>query len=228
MEKTEKMKIKTLIVFSSFAFILFSQEKNCYSINGGNYSFQLEIWKEKPDTVFSFIQSDSKVLKENIENGDFKFDLSINKTWKVYLVDKTTLIEQFTIRDSLLVGFYSRYFTNGNTKIKAFYINGKLNGEYTSFYSNGKIENHIDYKDGEVSGSYIKYYENGFIKSTSNYCDGHFVKVEYRYWDNDKLASVNFYSENLSYFVENPINMYFDTDGSSISEFEFKEIWYCK
>jgi antitoxin component YwqK of YwqJK toxin-antitoxin module len=222
------MKFITSLFFSLTFLLSFSQQKNCNTINIGRKICEFDIWKENADTIFCVVKPNNSTWDKDRECGYYHYEQSKNKTWIFYSQDTLIMFEKFTIKDSLLNGENLKYYLNGSIKEKAFYINGKLEGQNISYYNNHKIENYSEYKNGEINGPYITYYTNGFIETTSNYCDGHYVKVEYKYWDNDRLASVNFYSENLSYFIENPINMYFDPNGISISEMEFKEMWYCK
>ena len=221
------MKIILSIILCFYTFKTFSQEKNCFALMVGPSECEFEIWKEKSDTMFCITKSIGAFRNEIGECGYYRFDLSQNKTWIFYSKDTLTLLEKSTIKDSLYEGENLKYYNNGNLKEKAFYVNGKLEGKSFKYYKNGQIKEYGEYKNGEVNGPFIAYYENGFIRWTSNYCDEHNVDVSYKYWDNMKLASIKFQMDKLGYWEEKIINMYFDTNGNAISEFEFKEMWNC-
>ncbi len=221
------MKIIISIILSFYSFKTFSQAKNCNAVNVGPSRCEFEIWKEKSDTIFCITKSIGVFGNKIDDCGYFRYDLSQNKTWLFYYKDTLTLLEKLTIKDSLLEGEKLKYYNNGNLKVKAFYVKGELEGKNFKYYKNGQIEEYGEYKNGEVNGPLIAYYENGFIRWTSNYCDDHSVDVSYKYWDNMKIASIEFQMSKLGYWDEKIINMYFDTSGNSISEFEFKEMWYC-
>lgn len=221
------MKLIASIYFSFSILLSFSQEKNCNTVNGPSASIcDFEIWKEKYDTIYCVVKSNKSTWIADLECG-FKYDLSKNKTWVFYSEDTLTIFEIVTIKDSVLNGENLKYYLNGSIKEKAFYVNGKLEGKKFKYYKKGQLEEYGEYKNGEVNGPLIAYYENSFIRWTSNNCDKHNVDVEYKYWDNMRLASVTFQMDKLGYYDEKIINMYFDPNGNSISEFEFKDMWYC-
>jgi antitoxin component YwqK of YwqJK toxin-antitoxin module len=206
----------------------FSQEKNCNVIHGGPIYLDYTIWKENVDSIFCILKNNSSSNnRQDEEYYKLNFDISKNKTWMFYDRDTLVLSQKFTIKDSLFTSEFEKNYFNGNKKEKAYYLNGKLEGQRYTYYKNSKLESFGEYKNGEINGALISYYNNGFIACTTNSCDGHRVSVSYRYWDNDQLASVHFSTENSSRFIPEPLDMYFDQNGGAISEMEFKLMWNC-
>ena len=138
------------------------------------------------------------IMKDNCAMA--KYDITKNATWLLYSQDSSSLLEVIT------------------------YCNGKENKQHTLFYRNGKLKSQSNYEDGNLIGPYITYYENGSIESSGIFSNGHFVGTSFKYWDNGKVAEIRIDTET-SYYGK--YVTYYDPLGNSITQTEFKQMWYC-
>jgi TonB family protein len=121
-------------------------------------------------TTLSVIAQELTVTKYYNKNGDstgkdnasgysiitYTDATKVLYTTKYYTIDghlKTEISYRDTGKNRIYEGNYLSYHDNGNPKIKAFYIKGKLNGELTTWHANGKIKRKDVYEqDSLITG----------------------------------------------------------------------------
>jgi antitoxin component YwqK of YwqJK toxin-antitoxin module len=53
-------------------------------------------------------------------------------------------------------GEYKSWWSNGQTWVRCFYVDGKQHGEFKSWYSNGQLYSHCFYQNGKMVVDFIK------------------------------------------------------------------------
>lgn len=86
-------------------------------------------------------------------------------------------------------GKVREYHDNGNIKIVAETLNGKLNGKLTEYYESGVVKNVARYKAGVQHGESKLYDESGRIIEVQNFVEGN-CKGGTTYYPNGNIKSV--------------------------------------
>jgi len=74
--------------------------------------------------------------------------------------------------DSLLNGEYLEYYSNGNIRIEANFINNKLNGPYREYYADGLIRCQGIHVNGKLEGEYTQWGPEGLRQFKAYFVNG--------------------------------------------------------
>ncbi|MFK8056612.1 MAG: hypothetical protein AB8F78_10870 [Saprospiraceae bacterium] len=74
-------------------------------------------------------------------------------------------------QDSLMNGAYEAFDDKGNLLERAFYSQGRLNGDRMLYYPNGGLQYKESHLDGEFIGPYQAYYPEGQLELEGEYID---------------------------------------------------------
>jgi antitoxin component YwqK of YwqJK toxin-antitoxin module len=105
----------------------------------------------------------------------------------------------YVLPDSTKNGTYMAYYSDGNLKESALYVNGNLDGERLLYLPSGVLEISENYADGQMNGDYTVYHENGKPNLILNYIAGQVQGTGKKYFENGQL-------EELVQFVDNEEN----------------------
>lgn len=75
------------------------------------------------------------------------------------------------LKNGLLDGLYTRWYSNGQKQFEKEYTDGNLNGLSLEWYSNGQNKAEISYKAGLQSGNFKTWHENGQQTTDGSYKD---------------------------------------------------------
>jgi antitoxin component YwqK of YwqJK toxin-antitoxin module len=131
----------------------------------------------------SFFASNKKVISEGRMNGR----LYIGQ-WVFYHNNSTAkmIVENYN-KEGLLEGERFVYYKNGSVGEKAFYKNGKLNGEAKWFSEKSTLLRLTNYKDDVLHGNSMNYDSAGDITSEGNYIEDQ-KKGIWSYYEDGKLS----------------------------------------
>ncbi len=131
----------------------------------------------------TFFASNKKVISEGQMNGR----LYIGQ-WIFYQNNSTTkmIVENYNT-EGLLEGERFVYYKNGLVGEKAFYENGKLNGEAKWFSEKNTLLRVNTYKDDALHGKSINYDSGGNITSEGDYIEDQ-KKGIWNYYKDGKLS----------------------------------------
>jgi antitoxin component YwqK of YwqJK toxin-antitoxin module len=108
-------------------------------------------------------------------------------------VDK--IREKGTYKDGEKVGLWieNKYYSNGNFKEEAQYLDGKKHGSHKKYFENGQIALIANYKNDIADGPYKEYNKDGTLSETGEALKGerHGVIKEYRYGELSELTTYN-------------------------------------
>jgi len=88
------------------------------------------------------------------------------------------LAEEILWKDGLKNGVWTQYFSNGQQKTAAAYLNDKLEGAYKVFYPDGKTMVEGAYRQDIPDGDWKRYDENGHQVSIIRYARGNIINAE--------------------------------------------------
>jgi antitoxin component YwqK of YwqJK toxin-antitoxin module len=114
------------------------------------------------------------------------------KKVKVYYSGTDVLWKKYYVNDAgVKHGEYRMYWRDGETKVKCFYVLGKLDGEYKEYYPSGGRWLLQTIKAGVLDGLYRQWYENGQVEIETHYRNGEDVGP-YREWaaDGDLITDI--------------------------------------
>ncbi|MGC4101611.1 tetratricopeptide repeat protein [Ferruginibacter sp.] len=105
-------------------------------------------------------------------------------------------------------GEWTYYYNTGKIKEKAFYKNGKLNGQLEGWFTNGNKWYTYNYTDGKMNGVSTGYFYNGLLRKTSTYKEDKKNGVEKGYSSTGYLQYVGNYADDeqegmLTYYYSN-------------------------
>lgn len=142
---------------------------------------ELEFNEEKQMVSTNFINSVLEgigVLKSGIPNGYWEFYTDNGK------ISSTGYFNEQGKR----TGKWTWYYTNGNMKESAIYIDGKLDGENLGFYKNKAQKYIANYKDDTLDGKYEYFRENGASQETKFFLDGNLDNLYTSYYPTTNLS----------------------------------------
>ena len=99
--------------------------------------------------LLSFLFSCNNKL-EGVDKKGFKYEVEV-------------------INDSIRHGNYVNYYSDGNTREKRLYVNGKLDGEQFRFYKNKNLHVLTNYQNGVKNGIYKVFYKNRILAERANH-----------------------------------------------------------
>lgn len=107
------------------------------------------------------------------------------KKVKVYYKGTDVVWKKYYVNEAgVKHGEYRMYWRNGETKVKCFYVLGKLDGEYKEYYPSGGRWLLQTCKAGVLDGLYRQWYENGQLEIETHY-KGDIDVGPYYEWDVD-------------------------------------------
>ena len=89
------------------------------------------------------------------------------------------------------------YYENGAVKAKAYFVDGKLQGEQFQYFKNGEVKAKANYIDGQQQGELIEYYENGAVKAKANYVDDKLQGEAIIYSVNGEIERIENYKDGV-------------------------------
>ncbi len=108
---------------------------------------------------------------------------------------------------------------NGTLLFKAFYKNGKYDGEVLSYYANGALQERRTYTEGIEVGKRVIYYNDGKIQSEQEYAFNKREGEGKKYYDNGVLQAEFSYKDDKL----NGVRKEFDKQGNITYETLYKE-----
>ena len=81
------------------------------------------------------------------------------------------------------------YYENGAVKAKAYFVDGKLQGEQFQYFKNGEVKAKANYIDGQQQGELIEYYESGAVKAKAYFVDGKLQGEQFQYFKNGEVKA---------------------------------------
>lgn len=134
--------------------------------------------------------------------------------------DNGAVYETYTINeDSLRHGNYFKFYENGDTLEKAFYIDGKLNGKRVLFFEGNRPEIEETYINDSLSGEYIVYYDDGNISLVTRYEQNELNDIVRRYYPSGAVMEEVTFVENIE---NGPFTEYYE-NGSKKWEGTYKD-----
>ena len=91
--------------------------------------------------------------------------------------------------------YFYQLYDSGNIYSKAFFKNGKIEGERFYFFENGKIQSKGSYENGKKEGVDYRYFENGKIQSKGYYKKGNIEGKSIAYDENGNIIKEIFICE---------------------------------
>ncbi len=79
---------------------------------------------------------------------------------------------EYFVKNDERTGPYTEYHLNGELKVKARYIRGKLDGEYVEYHANGVSKFSVKYRNGLRNGPFLERDENSDPVAKGNYDRG--------------------------------------------------------
>ena len=89
------------------------------------------------------------------------------------------------------------YYENGAVKAKAYFVDGKLQGEQFQYFKNGEVKAKANYIDGQQQFELIEYYENGAVKAKANYVDDKLQGEAIIYSVNGEIERIENYKDGV-------------------------------
>jgi hypothetical protein len=87
-------------------------------------------------------------------------------------------------------GMWIVEWTNGATKFRGHYLEGKADGDYLCFWPNGRPAQKGRMSRGECVGRWTDYHEDGFVTAERDFIDGQVEGIERRYWESGEVMEV--------------------------------------
>jgi antitoxin component YwqK of YwqJK toxin-antitoxin module len=92
---------------------------------------------------------------------------------KVYYPGTDTVWKKYYVNEAgVKHGEYRMYWPDGETKVKGFYVLGKLDGDYKEYYPSGARWLLRTYKAGVLDGLYRQWYPQGQLEIETHYRNG--------------------------------------------------------
>jgi antitoxin component YwqK of YwqJK toxin-antitoxin module len=85
--------------------------------------------------------------------------------------DSDRIKSEYTIRNGILNGEATTWYSNGRLKRKGFYKDGQMSGSWLFWDEQGRKIMEAHYKGNNLDGSYTSLYENGKIRVAGNFSD---------------------------------------------------------
>ena len=157
----------------------------------GGYLFAFTSFKYKGNLKLDILDLNNKLLN-TIDLNQFK-NKQLEKKITYYESGEVEAKAYFV--DGKLQGEQFIYFKSGEVKAKANYIDGQQQGELIKYYESGEVKAKANYIDGQQQGELIKYYESGEVKAKANYIDGQQQGELIKYYESGEV-------EAKAYFVD--------------------------
>lgn len=159
---------------------------------------------------------------------------------KVEFYSNGAIMSEGKIIDGKKEGFWIEYSMEGDTTVKEYYENGKLEGE-KSFFDNNKLSEMRTFSKGVENGLRVLYFSNGEIMAQGSVVNGNQHGDWVTYYENKKVRSqftlnngtsigksINFYkngivSTEIDYMDSIDIVKYYDSLGNLAWHLHVKE-----
>jgi antitoxin component YwqK of YwqJK toxin-antitoxin module len=151
----------------------------------GGYLFAFTSFKYKGNLKLDILDLNNKLLN-TIDLNQFK-NKQLEKKITYYESGEVEAKAYFV--DGKLQGEQFRYFKNGEVKAKANYIDGQQKGELIKYYESGEVKAKANYIDGQQQGELIKYYESGEVEAKAYFVDGKLQGEQFRYFKNGEVKA---------------------------------------
>jgi hypothetical protein len=182
----DKMKI---VAFFFLPSLLFGQTNESNLVAKPPMICNLKSYQTKDDTTHCFCSVKCQIIN---------YPKTANGIWKVNGRD-STLIEVSNLINGNFNGSYISYYSNGKSKCKAYYEQGKLHGEYISYHNTGFVYKEGCYVYNSFSGVEKYYWNNGTLKMLLEWKNGSTDSHKWKYWDKEG----NSISEEKYYEIDN-------------------------
>ena len=95
--------------------------------------------------------------------------------------------------NELLSGYTYELYTNGNTKLKTHWVNGKRHGKQLSWFENGKIKEIRFYKNNRKDDQHQGWFGDGTPRFEYNFIDGQYHGSSKEWYPDGSIASEHNY-----------------------------------
>jgi len=121
----------------------------------------------KRDSVWLYYSNQTKTVSRRVEYADGKFN---GKEQKFY--PDRSVAEEIIWKDGLKNGHWKQFFSNGQLKLTANFVNDQLVGAFTAYFPDGKTQVEGVYRNDVPDEEWKRYDENGKLLSTIRYAGG--------------------------------------------------------
>lgn len=125
-------------------------------ISEGYYSGQLK------DSLWIYYKNDLKIKEETYKDGKLNCE-------QITYFENGQIVDKKRFEDDTQIGLWERYHKNGNPHLKAFLVDGLMEGPIFRYYYSGALEVKGQYKNDMKEGKWHFYSE-----------DGHEEMIEYK------------------------------------------------
>jgi antitoxin component YwqK of YwqJK toxin-antitoxin module len=126
---------------------------------------------------------------------------SLNR--KLYLVKDYYLTDTLQMEGSYLdenvthkQGKFSYYFSNGQKKTEAFFVNNMKQGSYTEYFETGKVKSFSEYQNDTIL-KHKEFYEEGLIYEIEEFKKGELNGKFYSFYKNGKPIRMDIYDQGI-------------------------------